>query len=55
MPITPVRYPSAIMSIVHTLLICRGCILINARVMMSVVHAAAWHTVCQRNGQARRL
>jgi hypothetical protein len=43
------------MSIVHTVLICHGCLLGNARVMMSVVHTAAWRTACQRNGQARRL
>jgi hypothetical protein len=42
MPITPGRSPSAIMSIVHTILICRGCFLGNTRVMMSVVHAAVW-------------
>jgi hypothetical protein len=40
MHVTPGRYPSAIMSVVHTVLICRGCFLGNARVMMSVVHAA---------------
>jgi hypothetical protein len=39
-------------SVVHTILICRGCLLGNARVMMS---ATAWCTACQRNGQARRL
>jgi hypothetical protein len=42
MPVTPGRSPSAIISVVHTVLICRGCSLGNARVMMSVVHAAAW-------------
>jgi hypothetical protein len=42
MPVTPGQSPSAIMSVVHTILICRGCLLGNARVMMSVVHAAIW-------------
>jgi hypothetical protein len=42
MPVTPGRSSGAIMSVVHTILICRGCFLCNARVMMSVVHAAAW-------------
>jgi hypothetical protein len=42
MTVTLGRSPSAIMSVVHTILICRGCFLGNARVMMSVVHAAAW-------------
>jgi hypothetical protein len=36
------RSPNAIMSVVHTILICRGCFLGNAQVMMSVVHVAAW-------------
>jgi hypothetical protein len=30
------------MSVVHTVLICRGCFLGNARVMMGAVHAAVW-------------
>ena len=34
--------PGALMSAVHTVLICGGCFLGNARVMMSIVHAAAW-------------
>jgi hypothetical protein len=42
MPVTPGWSPSVIISVVHTILICRGCILGNARVMMSVVHATAW-------------
>jgi hypothetical protein len=42
MPVTPGRSPSAIMSVVHTILICRGCFLSNARVMMSIVYAVAW-------------
>jgi hypothetical protein len=42
MSVTPGRFLSTIMSVVHTVLICRGCFLGNARVMMSVVHAAAW-------------
>jgi hypothetical protein len=39
-------------SVVHIVLICRGCLLGNARVMMSAI---AWRTAYQRNGQARRL
>jgi hypothetical protein len=42
MHVTPGQSLSAIMSVVHTVLICHGCFLSNARVMMSVVHAAAW-------------
>jgi hypothetical protein len=42
MPVTHGRSPSAIMSVVHIVLICRDCFLGNARVMMSVVHVAAW-------------
>jgi hypothetical protein len=42
MPVTPGRSPSAIMFVVHMVLICRGCFLGNARVIMSVVHAAVW-------------
>jgi hypothetical protein len=42
MLVTPGRTPSAIMSVVHTVLICRRCFLGNARVMMSVAHAAVW-------------
>jgi hypothetical protein len=42
MPVTHGRSPSAIMFVVHTVLICRGCFLGNARVMMDVVHTAAW-------------
>jgi hypothetical protein len=42
MHVTSGRSSSAIMSIVHTVLICRGCFLCNAQVMMSVVHTAAW-------------
>jgi hypothetical protein len=41
MPVTYGRSPSANMSIVHIVLICRGCFLRNARVMMSIVYAAA--------------
>jgi hypothetical protein len=37
-----VQSPGALMSAVHTLLICGGCFLGNARVMMSIVHAAVW-------------
>jgi hypothetical protein len=32
----------ASMSAVHTVLVCGGCFLGNARVMMSIVHAAVW-------------
>jgi hypothetical protein len=35
------RSPSAIMSVVHTILISRGCSLGNVRMMMSIVYAAA--------------
>jgi hypothetical protein len=42
MPITPGRSPSAIMFVVRMVLICRGCFLDNARVIMSVVHVALW-------------
>jgi hypothetical protein len=41
MPVTPGRTPSAIMFVVHTILICHGCLLGNAQVMMSIVYAAA--------------
>jgi hypothetical protein len=41
MPVTSGRSPSAIMFVVHTVLICRGCFLGNVRVMMSIVYAAA--------------
>jgi hypothetical protein len=41
MPVSPRRSPSAIMSVVHIVLISRGCLLGNARVMMSTVYAAA--------------
>jgi hypothetical protein len=34
--------PGALMSAVHAVLICGGCFLGNARVMMSIVHAAVW-------------
>jgi hypothetical protein len=42
LPLTPGRSLSAIISVVHTVLISWGSTLGNARVMMSVVHAAAW-------------
>jgi hypothetical protein len=32
----------ASMSAVHAVLVCGGCFLGNARVMMSIVHAAVW-------------
>jgi hypothetical protein len=41
MPVMHGRSPSAIMSVVHTILICRGYFLSNVRVMMSIVYAAA--------------
>jgi hypothetical protein len=34
--------PGAMISVVHTALICGGYFLGNARVMMSIVHAAVW-------------
>jgi hypothetical protein len=34
--------PGAMISVVHAVLICDGCFLSNARVMMSIVHAAVW-------------
>jgi hypothetical protein len=42
MPVTSRRSPSVIMFIVHAVLICCGCFLGNARVMMSIVHTAVW-------------
>jgi hypothetical protein len=42
MYVTPEQSPSALMSAVHTVLICSGCFLGNVRVMMSVVHATVW-------------
>ena len=42
MQVTPEQSPGAMMSAVHAVLICGGCFLGNVRVMMSVVHAAAW-------------
>jgi hypothetical protein len=39
---TPEQSPSAMISVVHAVLICGGCFLGNARVMMSIVHAAVW-------------
>jgi hypothetical protein len=41
MHVMPGRSPSAIMFVVHMILICRSCFLGNARVMMSIVYAAA--------------
>jgi hypothetical protein len=41
MHVMPGRSPSTIMSVVHMILICRGCFLGNARVMMSIVYAGA--------------
>jgi hypothetical protein len=42
MQVMPEQSPGAMMSTVHTVLICGGCFLGNVRVMMSVVHAAVW-------------
>ena len=42
MQVTPEQSPGAMMSAVHAILICGDCFLGNVRVMMSVVHAAAW-------------
>jgi hypothetical protein len=39
---TPKQSPGAMMSVVHVVLICCGCFLCHARVMMGIVHAAAW-------------
>jgi hypothetical protein len=39
---TPKQSPGAMLSVVHAVLICYGCFLGNARVMMGVVHVAAW-------------
>jgi hypothetical protein len=39
---TPEQSPGAMISVVHVVLICCGCFLGNTRVMMCVVHAAAW-------------
>jgi hypothetical protein len=41
MPVSPRRSPSAIMFIVHIVLISHGCFLGNARAMMSTVYAVA--------------
>jgi hypothetical protein len=45
MQVTPEQSPGAMVSAVHTVLICGGCFLGNVRVMMSVVHTAVW--VCR--------
>jgi hypothetical protein len=42
MQATPGQSPGTVMSSVHTVLICSGRFLGNARDMMSVVHAAVW-------------
>jgi hypothetical protein len=42
MQVTSEQSPGVMMSAVHAVLICGGCFLGNARVMMSVVHAAIW-------------
>jgi hypothetical protein len=42
MPVTHGRSSSAIMYVVHIVLISRGCFLGNARVIMSVAHVAVW-------------
>jgi hypothetical protein len=39
---TPEQSPGAMISVVHAGLICCGCFLGNARVMMRIVHAAVW-------------
>jgi hypothetical protein len=39
---TPEQSPGAMMFVVPVVLICCGCLLGNVRVMMSIVHAAAW-------------
>jgi hypothetical protein len=45
----------AIMSVVHIVLMCRGRLLGNTRVMMSIVYATARASAYQWNGQARCL
>ena len=42
MQVTSVQSPGALLSAALTVLICNGSFLGNVRVMMSVVHAAAW-------------
>jgi hypothetical protein len=42
MHVMPGRSPSVIMSVVHIVLISRGCFIGNARVIMSVAHVAVW-------------
>jgi hypothetical protein len=39
---TPEQSPGAMISVVHAVLICGGCFLSNARVMMSIVHTVVW-------------
>jgi hypothetical protein len=55
MQVTPEQSSGAMMSAVHTVLICDDCFLGNVPVMMSIVQAAVWRATCQWNGQARRL
>jgi hypothetical protein len=42
MQVTPEQSPGAMNTAVHAVLICGGCFLGNARVMMSIVHVAVW-------------
>jgi hypothetical protein len=42
MQVTPEQSVGAMMSAVHTVLICSDCFLGNVRVMMSVVHVIVW-------------
>jgi hypothetical protein len=38
----PEQSSGTMISVVHAVLICCGCFLGNARVMMSIVHASVW-------------
>jgi hypothetical protein len=42
MQVTLEQSPGAMNTAVHAVLICDGCFLGNARVMMSIVHVAVW-------------
>jgi hypothetical protein len=52
---TPEQSPGAIIFVVHAVLICCDCFLGNARVMMSIVHAAAWAYCLPMEWTGRRL
>jgi hypothetical protein len=42
MRVMPEQSSGAMLSVVHAVLICCGCFLRNVRVIMGIVHAAAW-------------